>query len=352
MNKRRFYIAMAVVVVMIATALAGCSPASTSAPAADSGKVKTIAEAQLEELAARDVDHAGIDASQWVVGISNEGVDHPSLVIMRDGIKEGLEAYGIKVLTTDGGGEVRNQVSGIEDMVANGANFIIIQAAEAEPMKPTLNMLDEKGIPYMFAFKPILGTNAISIVAVDNAVIGRQIGEAAVEDLTAKNGSPKGNVVIIEGIIGDETSELLCNNFRDVIKDYPEIKVIASVPAEYRRPQGFAVANDILSANPDPGSIDLIYGANDDMAMGAVQAVEEAGRDGEGILIYGVDACVEMWEMVRDGRATATWQFHTCVLESIDVAIAYMKGEPVPPEIVVYSAKVTQANHDTVLPAF
>ena len=122
----------------------------------------------------------------------------------------------------------------------------------------------------MFVGKAILGTEATTLVSVNDREIGKEIGEWAVEQLTAKNGSAKGNVVVLEGIPGDQTSVERTGGFREVIDQYDDIVVISQQPADYRRPQAYTVTQNILQAN-GPGTINLIMAANADMASAPVR---------------------------------------------------------------------------------
>jgi ribose transport system substrate-binding protein len=291
--------------------------------------------------------------TNFIVGVSNEGADHPHLIKMRDTIVRLMaQKYpNVKVVTTDGGNDVAKQVAGIEDMVAQGADLIVIQAGKADAIISEVHELEAQGIPYMFSTNPIHGENSETVVAADNALIGKQVGEFTVNYLQKKYGSPKGNVLIIEGITGSETNELRVGEFLKIVKQYPDIKIGASLPADYRRPQGHQVMSDMLTSF-GPGTIDVVFAANGEMAIGAAMAIEDAGREKEGIAILSIDGGSEEFDYIRQRKILAAWTYSACGPEAVDAIVRVLKGEKMPDFIVVPSDEVTIANVERVEPAF
>jgi ribose transport system substrate-binding protein len=291
------------------------------------------------------------------IGLSQESLDHPFMITQRKQIIDGAAAYtqktGIKVevLATDGQGSVATQVAGIEDLLSKGVDILLVQAAKAEGLKEELAKVHQQGIPFLFVGKPIHGTDAVTLISMDNRLIGKQVGTYIVEQLKKKYGSAKGNIVVIEGITGDETSVNRVGGCLDAIKAYPGIKIVAQQPADYRMPQAVTVMENILQAN-GPHSIDVIFAANGDMALGAVQAVKDAGRKGEGMIIIGIDGSKQELEAIKAGDMTTTWQYRPCGIEGFDYAMKILNGEKVPPEVIPVSDQITKANVNKFQPAF
>ncbi len=281
--------------------------------------------------------------------MSLEAVDHPALVELYTEVQKGAEGFGYTFLRTDGGGDPEKQVAGIEDMVSKGADLIIIQAAKADPLKPELQKLHDKGIPFMFAGKPILGTQAFSIVGPDNYYIGTQAGKWWADALTKKNGAAKGNIFVIEGIIGDETSVLRIKGAKDTWQNYPDIKVVAQQPADYRQPKAVEVVGNLLQAHPE--KIDGIFAANGDMALGAAVAAKTAGRLGE-FLITGIDCSPEEMTSIKNGEETACFAWSPDGSHAIQVAHDYLMGQQVSSDVVIGTYTVTKDNVDQSSPAW
>jgi len=290
------------------------------------------------------------------IGLSQESLDHPFMITQRRLIIESADKYSkehgvkVEVFATDGQGSVATQVSGIEDLLSKGIDILLVQAAQAEGLKQELVKVHEQGVPFLFVGKPIHGTAAVTLVSMDNRLIGTQVGQYIVDQMTKKHGSPTGNIVILEGIPGDETSVNRVGGAVEVLKKYPGLKIVAQQPADYRRPQAVTVMQNILQAHP-PGTVDFIYAANGDMALGAMQAVRDAGRTGE-MMIVGIDGQKEELDAIKAGGMTATWQYRPCGVEGFEAAMKILKGEKVPPEIIPVSDRIDKSNVDRFGPAF
>ena len=288
---------------------------------------------------------------QFIVGLSQESLDHPMMIAQRQQVMDAAEAYShIKVIATDGQGSVVKQVAGIEDMMARGIDILLVQAAKAEGLRQQLTKVHEAGIPFMFVGKAILGTEATTLVSVNDREIGKEIGEYAVEKLTEKYGEARGNVVVLEGIPGDQTSVERTGGFREIIDQYEGIVVISQQPADYRRPQAYTVTQNILQAN-GPGTIDMIMAANADMALGASQAVKEVGRLDE-MMITGLDGMQAEIDAINAGEMTATWTFNPSGKEGLELAVQILNGESVPSRVIAPSTRIDGANAATAKPAF
>jgi ABC-type sugar transport system substrate-binding protein len=289
-------------------------------------------------------------AAAETIGLSQESLDHPWLATQRKQIEAACNTAGIRLLATDGQGNVATQIAGIEDMQSKGIKLLLVQAGKAEGLRQELENLKERGIPYMFVGKPIENAGAITMVSGDNRALGADAGQFIVESLTQKNGQPKGNLVVLEGIPGDETSLNRVGGAVSVIKKYPDIKIVASQPGDYRRPKAYSVMQNLLQAHP-PGTLDMVFAANGEMALGAIQAIKESGRSKE-IKVVGLDGQKEEFEAIRAGDEAATWLYPPAGTEGMTVALKVLKGEKVPAKIILPTVRVTKDNVDSVKPAF
>ncbi|CAN7580427.1 substrate-binding domain-containing protein [Caballeronia sp. LjRoot34] len=289
-------------------------------------------------------------AAPETIGLSQESLDHPWLATQRRQIDAASKVAGVRLLATDGQGNVATQIAGIEDMQSKGIQLLMVQAGKAEGLRQELQSLKERGIPYMFVGKPIENAGAITMVSGDNRALGVDAGQFIVDTLTQKNGAPKGNIVFIEGIPGDETSLNRVGGATSVTSKYPGIKVVATQPGDYRRPKAYAVMQNILQAHP-PGTLDMVFAANGEMALGVIQAVKESGRSKE-IKVIGLDGQKEEFDAIRAGDEAATWLYPPAGTEGMAVALKILKGERVPPRIVLPTVRVTKENVDAVQPAF
>ena len=147
-------------------------------------------------------------------------------------------------------------------------------------------------------------------------------------DYIAEKLGGSGTVAIIEGVAGTFTSIQRVNGFQEQIANYPDIEVVASVPADYEVEKGMNVATDILTQNPD---IDAFYCCNDNMALGAVEALRQNNKLGE-VIVLGVDGTGDAYSSIHAGEMTATVdQFmDTNGAAAVEVALRLIAGQEMP----------------------
>ena len=291
------------------------------------------------------------EAKKFVIGLSQESLDHPMMISQRKSVRDAAAKYpNVEIIATDGQGSVVKQVAGIEDMMVRHIDLLMVQASKAEGLRQELNKVHAAGIPYMFVGKSIMGTEATTIVSIDDREIGKEVGNYVVGLLTKKKGGPNGRIVILDGISGDETSVMRTGGFKDVIGKLKGITIVAEQPANYRRPEAYTVMQNILQANA-PGTIDVVMAANGDMAIGAAQAVKEAGRTKE-MIITGLDGLQGEIDAINAGDMTATWTFNPSGKEGLELAVKILNGEKVPARVIAPSTRIDASNSATAKPAF
>jgi ribose transport system substrate-binding protein len=141
----------------------------------------------------------------------------------------------------------------------------------------------------------------------------------------------RGNVVLLEGIAGALTGDLRKQGFMDALKDYPGLKLVASQTADMERGKGFDVTQNILQAHPD---VQGIFACNDLMALGAVEAVDQAGKKG-GVVIVGFDATDDARKAILEGKmAGSIAQYPSAMGEAaVENAVKLIRGEGIPAKI-------------------
>lgn len=234
-----------------------------------------------------------------------------------------------------------DQVSIIEDFIQRRVSVIAVSPIEVEVIKPVLQKANEAGIPVIVVnlLEPIEGVEVASYIGFDNTVAGMISGYAVLdyyggpgvlgtgrkvdvrpeeyldlafwENLYAtvtpqEKEQIRATGAIIEGIAGGFFSTARLRGFHSVVDQYPGIKVVATLPADWNREKGIRAAEDILQANPR-GSLDFIWAASNEMGLGAMLAVEAAGRQDE-VKIFTNDGTPESVQRIREGRIIAeTW---------------------------------------------
>jgi ribose transport system substrate-binding protein len=152
------------------------------------------------------------------------------------------------------------------------------------------------------------------------------------------NGS--GNVAILEGVLGSEVANARKTGFMSALRAAPGIKLVASQTANYEREQGLNVFRNILQSHPD---LDALFAANDEMALGAVQAIQEMGYKRK-VVIVGFDAIPEALKAIDEGKMAGTIEQQPAEMgkAAIETTLAILDGKPVAKEIMIPVRLVTK----------
>jgi ribose transport system substrate-binding protein len=179
----------------------------------------------------------------------------------------------------------------------------------------------------------------------DNRAIGRMAGQFIVDQLIKKNGAPRGNVVFLRGLLGVEAEINRDGGARDVLNRYPDIHIVAEPVANWIQAEAHDRMTEVLRVQP---KIDVVYGHNDPMAIGAYLAAKELGRDKE-MIFTGVDGLGGPSggiKKVMDGVLAATFVYPLGVKEAVEVSQKIMRdaGYKPPKVITLDSIMVTPDN--------
>ena len=190
------------------------------------------------------------------------------------------------------------QMSMMEDMIQRGVAGIAVCGINLEALIPGIKKANEAGIPVVM-FNTITELEGVDVYAYSG--YNQYNGGGKIADWVNEVTDGTAKVAIIEGLPSDYTTQRM-GGFIDRAKEaYPGIEVVASQPGDWVREKGMNAAMDMLQAHPD---INVIYGLSDEMALGAVQACKQLGRDD--IICVGLDGNPNAFESVKAGELTAT----------------------------------------------
>jgi ribose transport system substrate-binding protein len=278
-----------------------------------------------------------------------------------------------------------DQVAIIEDFIQMKVDVIAISPIEVEVVIPTILKANKAGIPVIIVnmLEPIAGVKVASYIGFDNGeaasvsayalldyfggpgVLGTGKKVAVVpgtyldlkwwQDLYAtvtpeEKAAIKATGAIIEGIAGDFFSVARLIGFHKVIDQYPGIKIVGSLPADWNREKGIKAAEDFLTANPK-GKLDFIWAASNEMGLGAMLATEAAKRQDE-VKIFTNDVTPESAEMSREGRiiAETTHGFADWGWYGVEYAVRAALGLDVPPFFDIRPRTMYKENADEFYP--
>jgi ABC-type sugar transport system substrate-binding protein len=169
------------------------------------------------------------------------------------------------------------------------------------------------------------GVDYVTFIGSDFVLEGKQAGEWLVK---ATNG--KANILEIEGSTGSSPANDRKKGFDEVIAQHPDMKILASQTGNFNRDEGRKTAEALLQAHPEAN---VIYAHNDEMAIGAISAIEAAGKKpGKDIIIVSIDGEKDGLQAIIDGKMGATVECNPKFgPAAFDAAIKYSKGEKIPP---------------------
>jgi ribose transport system substrate-binding protein len=277
-------------------------------------RLRTVAVATLTVAVAAsaagcaDAGAGGADDDQVVVGYSGYTLTNPYFAGLVQGLENGADEHGFELQQTNSNGDNDVQASDIQNLVTKGADYIVVSPADAQAIVPAVRAARESGATVIAISDTIASDDVQFTVAMDHVAIGEQSAQGVVDFLTAKNGSPQGRVVDIQGIAGSSAAADREEGFQNVISEYPGIEVVATADGGFDTDTTFGVMSDILQAHPD---VEAVFTSNDSEALGATKAIEaaglfhEVGQPGH-IFVTGNDAPPPAIADIRAGRQDMT----------------------------------------------
>jgi len=276
--------------------------------------------------------------NKLTIGVSLLTRTHPFYQDLEAGLREEAAKYGYELLVTAGEFDVAKQKDQLQDFIVRKVNAIIVAPCDSRSIGTAVKAANDAGIPVFTADIACLaeGVKIVSHVASDNVAGGRLAAQAVVK---ATGGT--GKVAIIDHPEVESVIQRV-KGFEEELATAPGIEIVAKLSGHGVKDQAFRTAEDILQAHPD---LTAIFGINDDSALGALAAVEKAGKLGK-VTIIGFDAVPEAREAIKAGRiyADVIQQPREIGQKTIEAMNRYISGASVAPTILIPCALFTQAD--------
>src|SRR3984957_10110520 len=254
------------------------------------------------------------------IGVSLPQDDNPFYIGMLKGIRARAAELGWDVTTVSSNEDKLKQINGVQDLVAKGVKGILISPIDAVGVNAAYDAAAAGKIPIVSLARGSTSPNQTIHVAMDEVQVGRDIAE-----WTAKKIGGKGKVAMIMGPSGAPTFRNLAQGYNEVLSKYPDIQVVFKTDGPMTRERGLKNAEDALVANPD---LKAIYAANDDLALGAMQAVLAANKNGQTI-VTSMNGVPPALKAVKEETVPWTVEFNPVLGGGlgVDVLAPYLKGE-------------------------
>ena len=352
---------------MMALSLAGCGSSSTTATTAAATEAATTAAAAASEAATTAAEATGTtDVADKKVGISIYKFDDNFMTLYRTELVRYLtEDLGFKaenVVVQDGKGDQAEQTNQIQNFITQKYDVLILNLVQASSAPEITDMCKEAGIPVVYINREpdaaeeerweSEGLNA-TYVGCDARQSGTYQGEEILETANKGdiNGDGKVSYIMIQGDPENVDAQYRTEFSVKALTDAGmEVEELLKQRGDWDQAKAQQIAQDALNQYGD--KIEVIFCNNDAMALGALQAIEAAGRKvNEDIYLVGVDALTEAVQNVIDGKQTVTVSYkHFALAKAASgIAVKFLSGEKVDAVNMVNYEKVTQDNAQEIL---
>ncbi len=279
---------------------------------------------------------------KYVIGFSQGTMNHPWRVAMVEGNKKYAEENlkDVELIITDGQNSSAKQVTDVESLLARGIDVLMISPLTSDALTPVVQQALDAGVKVVTLDRKVEVPVTVHVGAL-NLPIGEDAGKYLVEALKGE-----GKVIEIQGTAGASATNDRHDGFVTGIAG-SKLEVVASQYADYLRENALKFMEDQLQRF-GPGEIQAVYAHNDEMALGAIQALEAAGRLDE-VVVVGVDGEEVAFEAIKAGKLAATFVYPFVAPEGIQIAYKVAKGEPVDPEVILPGKQVDASNIDEML---
>jgi ribose transport system substrate-binding protein len=259
----------------------------------------------------------------------------PFFVEMENGVREAAKEAQVRLVVTNAEDSAAKQLSQVEDLITRKPDLLLLAPVDSDVLVSAVEAAHKANIPVITIDRTVNSDKVLTFIGVDDVAGGRAAGEYVVERLNGK-----GNVIMLEGVMGSSAQRDRAQGFEEIISQYEGIKLLAKQTANFNRVEGMNVTENLLQAHPD---VDAIFAQNDEMALGALRAIEAAQKQGK-IIVVGFDADPEAKDAVRLGEMDATVEGspYKLGIMGIEAALKYLNGETLPEQILLPLELVTQ----------
>jgi ABC-type sugar transport system substrate-binding protein len=240
----------------------------------------------------------------YKVGFAQTESNNPWRIAQTESMQAEAAKLGYQLVYTDAAGSAAKQVADVNSMIAQGVDVIFLAPREEKPLIPAVMAAKKAGIPVILLDRRVdeslakPGVDYVTFIGSDFIEEGQRIAEWLVAN------KPDGAKIIqLEGTVGSSPANDRRKGFEDALAGKAGFEVVASQSGDFARDKGRQVAEALLQAHPDA---DVIYAHNDEMAMGAIAALEAAGKvPGKDVLVLSIDGGKEAVQAVVDGKIAA-----------------------------------------------
>lgn len=270
--------------------------------------------------------------AQDTMAIVVSTLNNPFFVSMKDGAEAKAKELGYDLIVLDSQNDPSKELSNVEDLSVRGVKAILINPTDSDAVSNAIRIANRANIPVLTLDRGASRGDVVSHIASDNVAGGEMAGKFIIEKV-----GEKAKVIQLEGIAGTSAARERGEGFMNAVKN-SQLDLLASQPADFDRSKGLNVMENLLAAN---GDVQAVFAQNDEMALGALRAVQASGKE---ILIVGFDGTDDGIAAVKRGMLGATIAQQPALIGELGVATAdkVLKGESVEKNIPVPLKVITK----------
>ncbi|MDP9797895.1 ABC-type sugar transport system substrate-binding protein [Catenuloplanes nepalensis] len=298
----------------------------------------------------QDNDAGGAD-DKIVLGFAQVGAESGWRTANTKSIQDSARAAGIELQFSDAQQKQENQIKAIRGYIQQKVDVIAFSPVVNTGWDPVLKEAKAAGIPVILTDRAVDSTDTslyVTFIGSDFIVEGQRAADWLIKEYEGK--TEPVNIVELQGSPGAAPAIDRKKGFGDAIAANPNFKIIASQTGEFTRAKGKEVMTAFLQSNPD---IDVLYAHNDDMALGAIQAIEEAGKKpGTDIKIISIDGVKDAFQAMVDGKINVVVECNPLLgPQLMELVQKVVKGETVEKRILTEEGVFTQDQAAAALPS-
>jgi len=283
-------------------------------------KLTTLASALMLSLAV-----SGTALAKETIALAVSTLDNPFFVTLKDGAQKKADELGYKLVVLDSQNDPAKELANVEDLTVRGVKVLLINPTDSEAVVNAVKMANRNKIPVITLDRGAVAGDVVSHIASDNVAGGKMAGDFIAEKLGAG-----AKVIQLEGIAGTSAARERGEGFKQAI-DAHKFDVLASQPADFDRTKGLNVMENLLASK---GDVKAVFAQNDEMALGALRAINAANKK---VLVVGFDGTDDGVKAVQTGKMAATIAQQPNLIGALGVVTAdkVLKGEKVEAKIPV-----------------
>ena len=280
-------------------------------------------------------------ASATTIGVSMDKFDDNFLTSVRNAITDEAKAKGVTLQVEDANDDTGKQISQIQNFIAQKVDAIIVNPVDTSATPKMTELAVAAKIPLVYVNRKPEDKQlpaGVAFVGSDEKVSGTLEGEELAKCLKGK-----GNIVIMQGQLSNNAALDRTADIEQVMAKHPDVKIVEKQTAEWDRNKALDLMNNWITTGT---KINGVAANNDEMAIGAILALKQAGIDPKTLCIGGIDATADGLAEVANGNLAVT-VFQNARGQgqgAVDTALALIKGDKVPSYVDVPFEKVTKAN--------